>query len=141
MPTDKLEVENVFIVDLETGQRTELKGIDEVLIITKEDLDKNEPYMSLTEPKEFTATMEVKEIGMRMLNMIRGRKIFKGNMNDIVLKLINFIYVHRVAFGYCNIYDICIKQNRTHKKKRINKKWAKRYGYTCMVYYVEGDLR
>lgn len=22
------------------------------------------------------------------------------------------------------------KQNRTHKKKRINKKWAKRYGYT-----------
>lgn len=22
------------------------------------------------------------------------------------------------------------KQNRTHKKKRINKKWAKRYGFT-----------
>ena len=22
------------------------------------------------------------------------------------------------------------KQNRTHKKKRINKKWAKRYGHT-----------
>lgn len=22
------------------------------------------------------------------------------------------------------------KQNRKHKKKRINKKWAKRYGYT-----------
>ena len=22
------------------------------------------------------------------------------------------------------------KQNRTHKKNRINKKWAKRYGYT-----------
>ena len=22
------------------------------------------------------------------------------------------------------------KQNRTHKKKRINKKWSKRYGYT-----------
>lgn len=22
------------------------------------------------------------------------------------------------------------KQNRTHRKKRINKKWAKRYGYT-----------
>lgn len=22
------------------------------------------------------------------------------------------------------------KQNRIHKKKRINKKWAKRYGYT-----------
>lgn len=30
------------------------------------------------------------------------------------------------------------KQNRTHKKKRINKKWAKRYGYT---YYdtIEDD--
>lgn len=30
------------------------------------------------------------------------------------------------------------KQNRTHKKKRINKKWAKRYGYTTYN-FIEDD--
>ena len=30
------------------------------------------------------------------------------------------------------------KQNKTHKKKRINKKWAKRYGYTTYN-FIEDD--
>lgn len=30
------------------------------------------------------------------------------------------------------------KQNRTHRKKRINKKWAKRYGYTTYN-FIEDD--
>lgn len=39
------------------------------------------------------------------------------------------------------------KQNRTHKKKRINRKWAKRYGYTIsnmledeQVYQMGGNI-
>lgn len=39
------------------------------------------------------------------------------------------------------MYDIIITtkkiQNKKHKKKRINKKWARRYGYT--VYEVQQD--
>ena len=38
-------------------------------------------------------------------------------------------------------------QNRTHKKKRINKKWAKRYGFTISetfengkAYMIDGKL-
>lgn len=31
---------------------------------------------------------------------------------------------------------VVIKQAKIHKKKRINKKWKKRYGYTCTLYYV-----
>ena len=38
-------------------------------------------------------------------------------------------------------------QNRTHKKKRINKKWAKRYGFTIYerlkngeTYMIDGKL-
>ena len=38
-------------------------------------------------------------------------------------------------------------QNRTHKKKRINKKWAKRYGFTISetlkngeIYMIDGKL-
>ena len=30
------------------------------------------------------------------------------------------------------------KQNKTHKKKRINKKWAKRYGYKQIVVNSKG---
>ena len=31
-------------------------------------------------------------------------------------------------------------QNRTHKKKRINKKWAKRYGYTYYDVIEDGKI-
>lgn len=31
-------------------------------------------------------------------------------------------------------------QNRTHKKKRINKKWAKRYGYTDSNVLEDGKI-
>ena len=30
-------------------------------------------------------------------------------------------------------------QNRTHKKKRINKKWAKRYGFTISEILKNGE--
>jgi len=33
------------------------------------------------------------------------------------------------------IQEVDLRQSKTHKKKRINKKWAKRYGYICTVYY------
>lgn len=32
------------------------------------------------------------------------------------------------------------KQNRIHKKKRINKKWAKRYGYTVHNQLEDGKV-
>lgn len=32
------------------------------------------------------------------------------------------------------------KQNKTHKKKRINKKWAKRYGYTIYNSVEDGKV-
>ena len=31
-------------------------------------------------------------------------------------------------------------QNRTHKKKRINKKWAKRYGFTISETLKNGEI-
>ena len=32
------------------------------------------------------------------------------------------------------------KQNRTHRKKRINKKWAKRYGYTIHNLFKDDEV-
>lgn len=39
----------------------------------------------------------------------------------------NAIDNNRAMEGYIDIF--CARQKRRHKKKRINKKWAKRYGY------------
>lgn len=32
------------------------------------------------------------------------------------------------------------KQRRKHRKKRINKKWAKRYGFVYHTYLKDGDI-
>lgn len=32
------------------------------------------------------------------------------------------------------------KQNRTHRKKRINKKWSKRYGYTVHNLFKDDEV-
>lgn len=32
------------------------------------------------------------------------------------------------------------KQNRAHRKKRINKKWAKRYGYTVHNLFKDDEV-
>lgn len=32
------------------------------------------------------------------------------------------------------------RQNRTHKKKRINKKWGKRYGYTVHNLFKDDEI-
>jgi len=33
-----------------------------------------------------------------------------------------------------------LRQNRTHKKKRINKKWAKRYGFSTYNPLMNGTI-
>ena len=34
--------------------------------------------------------------------------------------------------------DLATKHRRKHKKKRINKKWAKRYGFKCVTKTTKG---
>ena len=54
-------------------------------------------------------------------------------------------YNYNSIFGYNIIgvpYMCDIKQARTHKKKRINKKWRKRYGVREVPwkkFYIEGN--
>lgn len=38
----------------------------------------------------------------------------------------------------CNFQIIKVKQTRKHKKKRINKKWIKRYGYKQILVDCKG---
>ena len=40
--------------------------------------------------------------------------------------------------GICDIQREKFIQARTHKKRRINKKWAKRYGYKRITIIIQG---
>lgn len=52
--------------------------------------------------------------------------------NDVLSKLIG-----KMPDKYDIDYSIYVKA-RKHKKKRINKKWAKRYGYKCVTKTTKG---
>lgn len=86
--------------------------------------------MNVTEPREITGTFEIKD--KRALRELLYKTItVRGSLDEIVKILFVNAPLNRV------IVHLDIKQNRTHKKRRINKKWANRYGYTCRAYYVE----
>lgn len=52
--------------------------------------------------------------------------------NDILSKLTG-----KVPDKYDIALDVLV-QRRKHKKKRINKKWAKRYGFKCVTKTTKG---
>ena len=60
--------------------------------------------------------------------------------NDALKELFGLNTKHTT--GYKTQYDIsiCKQQIRRHKKKRINKKWAKRYGYRDVIGTYEADV-
>ena len=52
--------------------------------------------------------------------------------NDILTKLTD-----KAPDKFDIDYDVLV-QRRKHRKKRINKKWAKRYGYKCVTKTTKG---
>lgn len=136
MPIDKLEVKNVFITNPDTGEKTELKGVS-TLTMTTDETSQYEPIKAF-DSKGFTGTLEkaTTKLVMKVLRDILYKSFtVRGSIEEIVREVfLNMPLGHEVV-------DLEFKQNKTHKKKRINKKWKKRYGYTCKVYYVEGNLR
>lgn len=127
MPTDKLEVENIFIVDSNTGERTELKGVADITVTT-EDISAYEPIRPYTGDISFAMDVEVSDEFKEML--LAKKLIAKGNLEEIAKEI--FLGLPLKS----RILDLEFMQNRIHKSKRINKKWAKRYGYTCTVIYI-----
>ena len=60
--------------------------------------------------------------------MVLKEKINKMVRDDVFLNGINIIVTTKYV------------QNRKHKKKRINKKWAKRYGYSEINTQQDGEI-
>lgn len=62
-----------------------------------------------------------------------------GSVSDI--EALEKLFVPR-ASGFTILFDIQIDkvQVRKHRQKRINKKWAKRYGYKPVLAPYSGDI-
>lgn len=132
MSTDKMEVSNLTIVDPETGLETNINAIPTLTMATDKTLD-CEPIIGWDRPMEFNATLEVKNTKRLMDTLFKSFTV-SGSIDEIVRKVFLNMPLGR------EVVDLDFKQNKTNKKKRINKKWAKRYGYTCKVFYVEGEF-
>lgn len=128
MPIDKLEstIPKMYIENTETGERTELNGIS---TLTIDDIITSE-FEPNTIPKEYSISMDLSNVSDETIRRIFGKKLVcTGSLEEILNKLFKEIP------GIKSILDLDIIQNKIHKKKRINRKWANRYGFTCRVSY------
>ena len=76
--------------------------------------------------------LETKDIGKSITNPMSLTIECDNINNDILSKLTG-----KVPDKYDIALDVLV-QRRKHKKKRINKKWAKRYGFKCVTKTTKG---
>jgi hypothetical protein len=112
-------IESMKVCNLNTGE--ELMNID-VPKLSQEIFSTNE------KPKYFLGGSASFEADTNYINNDLMRELFGINK--------------RQPTNYKTQFDTSIykKQIRTHKKKRINKKWANRYGYRDVVGTYEADV-
>lgn len=134
MPTDKLDIQNAFMIDPNTGDRIKLDGIKEMTVEAVEPID-IEPIKT---GGEIEISMDV-DISDELKEMLMPKTLVLKdiyNTGDLLRKLHIAKWILEDAPINANILQAIVRQAKTHKKKRINKKWAKRYGHTCIVFYV-----
>lgn len=107
------------MINLETEDELLIKDINEVNLHTDTKYEYNQRYQTHNLLKD-NRTMEV-----------------NFNCNDVDMNKILGLDISK----FPDQYDIQIPkpvQKRKHKKKRINKKWMKRYGYTMVQVVANG---
>ncbi len=116
--TNKTKTDRAFIKDLNTGETTELNGVHNMIALTAN-------------------TIGVPEATNKKapLPLLYDHITAQGTLDEIAQEVYQKILQH----GHYETTPVDIVQIATHKKKRINKKWAKRYGYVCRVYYARRD--
>jgi hypothetical protein len=114
-----LSIESMKLCNLNTGE--------ELMTIDAPDLSREEFCIS-EKPKYFVGGSASFEVDTDYINNDTLRELFGMNT--------------KATTGYKTQFDTTIykKQIRTHKKKRINKKWAKIYGYRDVIGTYEADV-
>lgn len=118
MNYSSFNIENVKVCNLNTGE--ELINID-APELAQEEFSINE------KPKYFLGGSASFETDTNYINNDLMREVFEMNARST---------------NYKTQFDTLIykKQIRTHRTKRINKKWAKRYGYRDVIGTYEADV-
>lgn len=110
---DEIGLGSIFLENVKTGETYSMDDVSGVRIGSDLVYEYNKPY-ELPKRTSFDASMEI--------------ELLNGQINQDRLNQVIGIDESRLP----DKYDLTIFkpiQKRRHKKKRINKKWAKRYGY------------
>ena len=114
-----LDVKSATLCNLNTGE--ELMTID-LPILAQEDFSTNEtPMFSLGGSGSFELDTDHMD-------------------NDLLREVFGLNESHPTSYKAQFNTPIYKQQIRIHKRKRINKKWAKRYGYRNVIGTYEGDV-
>lgn len=128
------KIGRAVMIDPNTGDEIELDGIDEIIIEPLEPIE----VKTYKIPCEYNFSMDNVKISDDLIKMLLPpRKIYVQNIFSIkdFLKLVSLAQLMlSLPPSKSEIVGVTLKQARTHKKKRINKKWAKRYGYEVILY-------
>lgn len=112
MPTYGIgSVESVTFYNRETGEEVMYSSNMDTIESVEFNTSKVKDF-SFCSSKQAEFTLKINEVDQDAMKKLIGHK----SNSELAIK------------------DIQVKQIRTHKKKRINKKWAKIYGYTKYIY-------
>lgn len=126
IPFKDMELDSICLENIETGEKHSMNGVSGVNIESNSVYEYNKSYempvrtsFDASMEIEFSSNCEVNQVNQEVLNKVIG--IDESKLPDK--------------------YDVQISeliQKRKHKKKRINKKWAKRYGYKQIMRKIKG---
>ena len=115
----------MYFVDPGTDEKIKIDGIKDFKVNNDTIPEYN---FSAELNKEYNFEIDTNKISKKeLLKLICNTSILTGSIGEISEQLIYEALSNKIRW-------VDLKQNKVHKKKRINKKWAKQYGYTCVVY-------
>ncbi len=114
-----------------TGLSTnEVARLEKVIDITASDTTQTSLGLNLLDDNGFTISLEITDMSEELKDLLMPNYVVaQGSLQQIA----TILAIMRGAG--IEIISTHLEQTRTHRKKRINKKWAKRHGYTCAIRY------
>ena len=125
------QLKNLYMENLETGEITKLSDdIEFATISTIEAMTEIDTDFVQPPEIELSISGKITNLSDEFMEFLLGKRlVFTGTLDQIIKEFTETVTLDM------NILAVRLKQNKTHKKYRTNKKWIKRYGYTLVIYY------
>ncbi len=120
---------DLYIMSTDTGEVAKLgKAINVEMVASDTSQEKQE--LNLSDDKEMTLSFDITELSDELKELLMPNYVVaQGSLQQIAAIL---VIMREAGIEIINTH---LEQARTHRQKRIDKKWAKRYGYTCLIRY------